>query len=57
MKYFVDILMFRIVRAPHGKTALWTAAQGKNRPNLLPGDHASDPRNGDEGEMLHFRYC
>jgi hypothetical protein len=46
--------MFRIVRSPYGKTALRTAAQGKNRPHLLPGDHASDPRNGDEGEGLHF---
>jgi hypothetical protein len=56
MKYFVDILMFRIVRSPHGKTALWTAAQGKNRPHLLPGDHAGAPGNGDEGETLHFSY-
>jgi hypothetical protein len=53
-KCFMDILMIRIVRSPHGKTPFWTASQGKNRPHLLPGDHASDPRNGDEGEMLHF---
>ena len=57
MKYFVDILMFRIVRSPYGKTALRTAAQGKNRPHLLPGDHAGAPGNGDEGEMLHFLRC
>ena len=54
MKCFVDILMFRIVRFPHGKTALWTAAQGKNRPHLLPGDHAGAPGNGGKGEMLRF---
>ena len=46
--------MFRIVRFPHGKTTFRTAAQGKNRPHLLPGDHAGAPRNGGEGEMLHF---
>ena len=55
MKCFVDILMIRIVRSPHGKATFWTAPQGKNRPHLHPGDHASDPRNGDEGEMLQFR--
>ena len=54
MKCFVDILMIRIVRSPHGKTALRTAPQGKNRPHLLPGDHARAPGIGDEGEMLHF---
>ena len=54
MKHFVDILMIRIVRSPNGKTALWTAAQGKSRPDLLPGDHAGAPGNGDKGEMLHF---
>jgi hypothetical protein len=57
IKCFVDILMIRSIRSPYGKTSLWTAAQGKNRPHLLPGDHASDPRNGDEGEMLHFLGC
>ena len=46
--------MFRIVRSPHGKTTFRTAPQGKNRPHLLPGDHAGAPGNGDEGEMLHF---
>jgi hypothetical protein len=35
MKCFVDILMIRIVRSPHGKTALWTATQGKNRTHPL----------------------
>jgi hypothetical protein len=54
MKCFVDILMIRIVRSPHGKATFWTAPQGKNRPHLLTGDHASDPRNCDEGEGLHF---
>jgi len=54
MKYFMDILMFRIVRSPHGKTALRTAAQGKNRPHLHPGDHAGAPGNGNEGERIHF---
>jgi hypothetical protein len=54
MKDFVDILMIRIVRSPHGKTALRTTAQGKNRPHFLPGDHAGASGNGDEGEMLHF---
>jgi hypothetical protein len=57
MKCFVDILMIRIVGFPYGKTALRTAAQGKNRPHLLPGDHAGAPRNGDEREMLHFIGC
>jgi hypothetical protein len=52
----MDILMIRIVRSPHGKTTFWTASQGKNRPHLLPGDHASDPRNGNKREMLHFRH-
>jgi hypothetical protein len=36
MKCFVDILMIRIVRSPHGKATFWTAPQGKNRPHLLP---------------------
>jgi hypothetical protein len=54
MKCFVDILMIRIVRFQHGKAALRTAPQGKNRPHLLPGDHAGAPRNGDKGEMLYF---
>ena len=54
MKCFVDILMIRIVRSPHGKTTLWTASQGKNRPHVLPGDHAGTPGNGEEGEMFHF---
>jgi len=54
MKCFVDILMIRIVGFPYGKTALRTAPQGKNRPHLLPGDHAGATRIGDEGERVHF---
>jgi hypothetical protein len=56
MKCFVDILMIHIVRSLNGKTAYWTAPQGKNRPHPHPGDHAGASRNGDEGELLHFLY-
>ena len=46
--------MFRIIRSPNGKAPLRTAPQGKNRPHLLPGDHAGAPGKGDDGERVHF---